>query len=308
MLFRNVIIRIIFLFLLTSSLSAGEIDTDRSHPFYLLKAGEKKLSASTGFLLEEHEYEKASSVQDLFEYQHWIHEVEGAIGFSGERLAGASLSFLSHGKVSKSYSPLLNISDESVRYQGLYALELYYQEHFKTQSSKNKMALEIRFKGSPIRGKESNNTYSGKDASLGLLYSHRHEDWRIYGDIHAEIIGRRKTRKSNGEMETFNAYSQFGTLLGAQWLREKFWVEGNALFYLTTDYNSHSPSYTRLTDKGFVVGGKFLVGFFLNEKSYLTLEHVRSGSNFNVITESNDDSTEFEIENQYSRLGVTWFF
>ncbi len=308
MLLRNVIIKFLFLALLPLSLLAQEIDTDISHPFYLLKPGEIKLHAETRYFMEEHEYEKASVVQDLFEYEHWHHEVEVAVGLKGQRLLGASLSFLSNGKVSKVYSPTLNIPNGNISYQGFYSFEVYYQEHLKTESDKNKMALEIRLKGSPLKGKESNNTYSGKDVSIGFLYSHRHHDWRIYGDIHAEVIGRKKTWKQNGELETVNAYSQFGTLLGAQWLLGKYFIEGNALFYLTTDYNSTSLSYTRLTDKGFVVGGKFAVGYFLSEHSFVTLEHVRRGSNFNVIAESTTEATEFEIETQYSKLGVSWYF
>lgn len=258
--------------------------------------------------MEEHEYEKAKVVQDLFEYKHWMNEVTSSFGLKGNRLIGGGVSFLHDGVVDKTYAPSLNIPRSSVHYKGVHAFTLFYQEHFQTENSKNKLALEIRGKGSPIKGRESNNTYSGKDISLALLYSHRHEDWRIFGNIHSEIIGRKKTKKVSGELETVNAYSQFGTEIGAQWLHDKIWLEGSAKFYLTTDYNSHSYSYTRLTDKGFVVGGNFLIGYHLNEKSYLTLEHVRQGSNFNVITESTTDATEFEIETQFTRLGVTWIF
>ena len=308
MLLRNVIIKYLLLLIVPFTLFAKEIDTDISHPFYLLKPGEIKLHAETRYFMEEHEYEKASTVQDLFEYEHWYYKIENAYGLSNGRLIGGSLSFISNGRLSKNYAPTLNIPDSRVSYQGFHAFELYYEEHFKADSDKNKLALRIKVKGSPLKGKESNNTYSGKDLSLGFLYSHRHEDWRFYGDIHADIIGREKTWKQNGEKETVNAYSQFGTLLGTQWLLGKWFVEGNALFYLTTDYNSHSASYTRLTDKGFIVGGKFALGYFLSERSFMTLEHVRKGSNFNVITESTNDATEFEIETQYSKLGVSWFF
>lgn len=308
MLFRNVSIKYLLLFLFSLPLLASENDSDITHPFYLLKAGEIKLSVESSYFLEEHEYEKAKVVQDLFEYKHYLSEIHAAFGLKDDRLIGGGFLFLHDGALEKSYSPSLNIPRSSVHYKGPHAFLLFYQEHFKTENDKNKLALEIRFKGSPIKGKETNNTYSGKDVSLGLLYSHRHENWRYFGSLRSDIIGRKKTTKDNGELETVNAYSQFGTELGAQWLSDKFWLEGAAKFYLTTDYNSHSLSYTRLTDKGFVVGGKFLVGYFLNDKTTLTVEHVRQGSNFNVIADSTTEATEFEIETQYTKLGVAWVF
>ncbi len=265
--------------------------------------------AENAYFEEEHEYEKAKIVQDLFEYTHWSHKFEALFGIKGERQAGISLQAVTNGKLYKEYSATLNIPKENFGYHGFHAIEVYYQEHFKTESDKNKWAVEFRFKGSPLNGKETNYSYSGKDFSMSLHYSHLHQDIRFYGELHTKVFGREKTRKFNGELEVVNAYSEFGNTIGLQWLKGDFWYEFNALFSLTTDYHSSSPSYTRLTDKGFVTGGKLLVGYRMTEKSTISLEHVRSGANFNVIADTaNANGTEFEIETQYSQLGVTWVF
>lgn len=219
------------------------------------------------------------------------------------------LSALGDGQLSKEYSPTFNIPKQYVEYKGFHAIEFFYQEHLKTTDEDNKMAFEVRFKGSPLNGKEANNTYQGKDISIALLYSHLHADeWLIYGTLESSIIGRKKMLRADGEIETVDAFSQFGTLLGVQWLQNQYWLEANALFYLTTDYISRSVNYSRITDKGFIIGGKILLGYFIKPNVTFTIEHVRQGQNFNVIAEETSEDKEFEIETQYTQLGITWFF
>lgn len=286
-----------------------EPSPDLAHPFYLLKPGEFTLSAQAGLFTEEHEYEVAKVVQDLFEYHHTLYKMASKIGLPGQRQFGIELSATAAGEVSKEYSPSFNIPKSYVQYKGFHAVEVFFQEHFETHDNKDKLAFEMRFKGSPIKGKEVNNTYQGKDIGIALLYSHTHSDeWRIYGDLRSTIIGRKKVTRYDNVLETTDTYSQFGAMAGVQWLKNKYWVEVNGLFYLTTDYISRSIDYTRVTDKGFVVGGKALFGYYIKPNVTLTIEHFRQGSNFNVITENMNDEKEFEIETQYTQLGVTWLF
>jgi hypothetical protein len=280
-----------------------------AHPFYLLKPGEFTLSAKAGLFAEEHEYEVAKVVQDLFEYNHNFYKLASTIGIPGQRQFGLELSALADGELSKEYSPTFNIPKQYIQYKGFHAIEFFYQEHLKTTDEDNQLAFEVRLKGSPLNGKEANNTYQGKDIAIALLYSHLHDnEWRIYGTLKASVIGKEKVTRSDGELETVDAFSQFGNLLGVQWLQNKYWLEANALFYLTTDYISRSVNYNRITDKGFIVGGKILFGYYIRPNITFTIEHLRQGQNFNVIAEQTSEDKEFEIESQYTQLGVTWFF
>lgn len=298
-----------FLSLFSLSVQAMESSPDLAHPFYLLKPGEFTLSAKAGLFMEEHEYEVANVVQDLFEYNHNFYKLASRIGLKGQRQIGIELSATADGEVAKEYSPSFNIPKSYVQYKGFHAAEIFFQEHLETHNEKNKLAFEIRFKGSPIKGKEVNNTYQGKDIGIALLYSHLHSnEWRIYGDVRATIIGRKKVTRYDGVLETTDTYSQFGPMVGIQWLKDKCWFELNGLFYLTTDYISRSVDYSRVTDKGFVIGGKLLGGYYINPNLTFTIEHVRQGSNFNVITENTIEEKEFEIETQYTQLGLTWLF
>lgn len=282
---------------------------DLAHPFFLLKPGQFTLHTKAGLFTEEHEYEVAKVVQDLFEYHHNFYKIGSTIGLPGQRQFGLELSATADGEVSKEYSPSFNIPKSYVQYKGFHAAEIFYQEHFTTDDSKNSLALEARFKGSPLKGKEVNNTYQGKDIGIAFLYSHLHDNtWRVYGEVRSTIIGRKKVTRYDGVLETVDAYSQFGTMLGFQYLKPKYWFEMNGHFSLTTDYISRSSDYTRVTDKGFVVGGKALFGYYLQPQTFVTIEHVRQGSNFNVITENTVDDKEFEIEMQYTQLGLTWLF
>lgn len=282
---------------------------DLAHPFYLLKPGEFTLSAKAGLFNEEHEYEIAGSVQDLFEYNHNFYKLASTVGLPGLRMLGIELSATADGEVSKFYSPALNIPKTYVQYKGFHAAEIFLQQHFENLQEKNKLAFEVRFKGSPLTGKEVNNTYQGKDIGIAILYSHLHSDeWRIFGDVRSTIIGRKKVTRFDGIIETTDTYSQFGTMVGFQWLQNKYWFEVSGLFYLTTDYISRSVNYSRITDKGFVIGGKAIFGYYLKPNINFTIEHVRQGSNFNVITETMTEEKEFEIETQYTQLGVTWLF
>lgn len=296
-------------FFLSSASFAAERPVDLTHPFYLLSKGEFTVEAKAGLFMEEFEFEKAKVVQDLFEYEHNFYHLGSIIGFSGNRQIGLEASFNDRGDLDKTYSPTLNLQTQNVAYKGFHALEVFFQQHFETDSEKNKLAFEVRTKGSPFKGKETNNTYSGKDIGFNLRYSHLHsDDWRIYGSIHAEVVGKKKIRKYDGELEVTSPYSEFGSLIGVQWLMGKFWMDLNGLFYLTTDYNTISSSYSRLTDKGFIIGGRFQMGYRLGPKTIVTATHQRQGSNFNVITEDTSQETEFEIETQFSQLGVTWLF
>lgn len=303
------LIRIFTLGILLVAANTTHAQVDLAHPFYLLDAGQATLELKSGIYLEEHEYEKAKVVQDLFEYEHTFYKLGGLLGLNGKKQIGLETTFLSNGKLSKQYSPLLNLPNHDISYKGFHALEGFFQQHFETENDKDQLAFEVRMKGSFLNGKETNNTYQGKDISISLLYSHTHrEEWRIYGDLHAEIIGKKTTLKHDGEEEIVSPYSQFGNLIGVQWLRGKFWFEVNGLFYLTTDYNSQSKSYTRLTDKGFVIGGKILAGYYITPEVIITVDHSRRGSSFNVISESTTEANVFEIETQYSQLGLTWLF
>lgn len=301
--------RLFILGLLVIAADTTHAQVDLAHPFYLLEAGQVSLELKAGLFIEEHEYEKAKVVQDLFEYEHTFYKLGGLLGLENKRQVGLEASILSDGKLNKQYSTLLNLPNQNISYKGFHALEGFFQQHFETDNDKDKLAFEIRLKGSFLNGKETNNTYQGKDISISLLYSHIHRDeWRIYGDLHAEIIGKKKIRKYDGEDEIVSPYSQFGNLIGVQWLHNKFWLEVNGLFYLTTDYNSQSKSYTRLTDKGFVIAGKIMAGYYINPGFIVTIDHSRRGSNFNVISESTTEANEFEIETQYTQLGLTWLF
>ena len=302
---------IIFHFLLSCMiLTFGSITwaSEHSHPFYLLQVNESQLKFRVGPLKEEHEFEKANVVQDLFQYEHWVQSVEGLFKLHNERQIGIGLEVLTFGKLSKDYSSTLNIPSQSLDYSGFHAVTFFYQEFIPTKNDKNKLAFEIRLKGSPLTGREKTNTYNGLDVSLSYLYSHQHDEWLVYGDLQADIIGSKRIRKDNGEIETINSYSRFGNLLGLQWKQKKFWVNLEGYFYLTTDYNSISPSYTRLTDKGFVVGGAILFGYEFNDKFYMTLSHDRHSSVFNIITESTTEGTEFEIETEQTILEAAWSF
>lgn len=286
-----------------------EPSPDLAHPFYLLKPGEFTLSAKAGLFIEEHEYEVAKVVQDLFDYNHNFYKLASTIGLKGERQIGIEVSATADGEVAKEYSASFHIPKSYVQYKGLHAIEVFYQEHFNTHDEEDKLVFEVRTKGSPLNGKETNYTYQGKDIGIALLYSHLHNDeWRIYGDVRSTIIGKKKVTRYDGVLETTDAYSQFGTMVGVQWLQNKYWLEANGLFYLTTDYISQSRDYSRMTDKGFVIGGKALFGYYIKPNITFTIEHVRQGSNFNVITEDTIEEKEFEIETQYTQLGVTWLF
>lgn len=281
---------------------------EKSHPFYLLDEKEIHLKAAIGLYFEEHEFEKAGVIQDLFENEHWSQNIEGLFKLHGPRQIGLGFSFQAFGKLKKEYSPTLGLPSESISYGGFHAATLFFQEHLQTKNEKNKMAIELRLKGSPLAGRERTNTYSGLDVSLSYLYSHQHDEWLLYGDLQADVIGAKKIRKNNGEKEIINAYSRFGNLIGLQWKQQKFWINLEGLFFLTTDYNSNSPSYTRLTDKGYVVGGTLLFGHTISPDLTITLSHTRHSSVFNVITESTTDGTEFEVEVEHTQLEGVWSF
>lgn len=310
MLFHSFMIKSLAIFILFSGpLLAQSHNTELAHPFYLLPSGDFTLELKGGLFMEEFEYEKAKVVQDLFEYEHTFYKVGSVVGLPQNRQFGIEVSFNDRGNLDKKYAPSLNLPTEDIAYKGFHAVEFFIQQHFEVESAKNKLAFEVRTKGSPLKGKETNNTYSGKDFSFSLLYSHLHnDDWRLYGTVHTGVIGKKKVRKQNSELEVTSPYSEFGSLVGVQRLMGKFWLDLNGLFYLTTDYNSVSPSYKRLTDKGFIVGGKFTAGYYLTPNMIMTLTHQRRGANFNVITEDNSEETEFEIETQSSQLGMTWHF
>jgi hypothetical protein len=300
-----------FLFLLIIPLQVFA-STEIAHPFHFLAPGETEITFRSSFFREEHEYEKAKVFQDLFKYKHYAYKIAlltpFLTSFSGKRQIGFETASNDHGRLTKIYAPSTGLPNESFTYKGFQYLEIFYQEYLKTKDEKSKMGLELRLKGSPLNGKETNNTAQGKDFSISFLYSYDHNDWRIFGKLTSEVIGRKKIQKFDGNREVVNTYSKFGNRIGFQWLQNKYWLEASGHFALTTDYNSKSSNYNRLTDKGFGLGAKFLLGINLTPDLILTLDHSRESLNFNVITEVFDESTEFEIEKDETQLGVTWLF
>lgn len=290
------------------SVEASELLNDLSHPFYKVENNKYSFFLQSGYFVEENEFEKAKVTQDLFEYDHLFYRMGSVFNVHKNTQAEINVEAQSNGTLYKKYSPALNLPVQDVYYHGFHAIEIKLQQFLKTDSDNDSLMFQLKLKGSPLKGKESNNTSEGKDVAISLFWSHKHNQWRGFGEIKSEIIGRKKIIQSNGDLETFDTYSRFGSMIGAQWLGEKFWLEGSTLFYLTTDYNTRSPTYSRTTDKGFVIGGKILTGYFFNPKSSVTIEHVRSGSNFNIVTDSTTDITEYEIEIKYTKLGFSWLF
>lgn len=301
-------IKLLLGLLFSFNLFAAEAVLDLAHPFYLLPPGKFTVFTRAGYFIEENEFEKAKVTQDLFEYDHVYYKLGSVFNLHGNSQAEINLEAQGYGTLYKKYSPGLNLEQQDVDYHGLHAIEIKLQQHLKTDSTKDGLMVQLKFKGSPLKGKETNNTYQGKDIAVSLYWSHRHDQYRVFGEILSEVFGRKKITQYNGDIETIDAYSQFGSMIGGQLLSDKFWFEGQALFYLTTDYNSRSRTYTRITDKGFVIGGKMLMGVYLTPNSNLTVEHYRGGKNFNIVTESTTEATDYEIELQYTQLGVTWMF
>lgn len=261
-----------------------------------------------GHFREKQEFERAQVRQDTFENDHYFYKLGAAVSLGEKKQLEVNIEVNDYGKLYKEYSPSLNLPVQHISYRGFHAMELMFLQQLKTDSDQDSLAFQVKLKGSPLRGREINNTYQGFDLALSLLWAHQHGPWRIHGKVNSEIIGKKEIIQQAGGLEIIDAYSQFGAVLGLQWLQDIYWLEVSSLFYLTTDYNSRSPSYNRLTDKGFAVGGKILAGHYLTPKTVLTLEHVKKGAQFNLITESTSDANEFEIEIQYTQLGVTWFF
>lgn len=65
---------------------------DLAHPFFLLKPGDFTLQAKFGAYSEEHEYEVAKVVQDLFEYTHNFYQIGAMIGLPDQRQLGLEIS------------------------------------------------------------------------------------------------------------------------------------------------------------------------------------------------------------------------
>lgn len=300
--------RSVLLFFILSAPVFAQTIPELAHPFHLLTKGQVELNLETGFFREEHEYEKAKIVQDLFKYRHYYSKIGSVVGLPDTRQVGLQIAFTENGRLTKQYSPSTSLSNDNLTYHGFQYFDFFFQEHLKTRDQKTKMAIELRIKGSPLKGKETNNTSQGKDISLSFLYSYDHKNWRAFGRLRSEVLGRKKIQKYDGHLEIINAYSSFGNLLGVQWLHDKFWLEASGHFALTTDYNSQSANYNRMSDKGFGIGGELLVGLYTSPTTTITLKHARSSLNFNIITAVFAENTEFEIEKEETQLGVTWLF
>lgn len=269
-----------------------------------LKPDEKIFGIQTGYISSEVEYEHNELVVSHYDSKYLRTEISYAEGFSHDFMARLMISAGAFGTLEKTHDQSLTLPNQKIRFHGIQGFDFKLQKLLPFSNEKTKYTVQVGTRGSLQTPKETNMAYGGFDFHMSLHWSHRHEDHYFYGNIKSEIVGRKKVALISGDKEVTDAYSILGTQIG--YLYQFFSI--TPYFYHTTDYNTRTPYFKRLTDKGFIWGAevKFFKSLTPNLDIFIT--HMRESYIFNIIDSSFDGEIDYEIERNETYLGFLWAF
>lgn len=275
--------------------------TEIYNPLRVLVGGEREFVIAQKWLQQEREYEGNTTILDERDYSSWATNVGVGFGIWRGFSVKVESEYAYGGELRKTFDSSLGFSNQHIRYSGLRWLGLTLQYY----SSKKDLVFELYGRSNILQARERNASLGGSDAGFALKYLHSLSSLTLHGRLFAEVNGKKRTFRVDGERETVDPYTKFGNELNFRYDFSRFWVTLGGHFLLATDFVTRSPSYSRSSDKGFGVGGVFEIGY-QNKTWGVRTWHKRSSEVFNVIPEESSEQREFEIEDQNSGLELTW--
>lgn len=279
--------------------------------FFHLNPNEQIFSIQSGYISSEIEYEQNNIVKSHYDAKYLRTEFGYSLGLPHDLMVQSTISAGAYGTQEKNHDSSLNISNQKNHFHGIQGFEFKLQRILPFTNQKTKYAFQLGSRGSLQTPKETNLAYGGFDIFMSLHWSHQHDTHYFNGNIKSEIVGRKKTKLQNGNKEVSDAYSVLGVQIGYIYTTSSSTPFGFSIephIYHTTDYNTRNPNFNRITDKGFIFGGK--INFFKSIAPNLDLyfSHMRESYIFNVVDPTVSGEVDYEIERNETYLGFLWAF
>ncbi len=264
-------------------------------------------SLKIGEYSSEREYEDGDTVLDQRDLTAWFLNLTKGHIFNSQFSVefGAEVEFF--GESAHRFNHNYNQPTLDFRYKGLRALSARGIYHYQN-SSHRKQGLLLELHGLPWRG------HDGRAGLGGLNVGGAHlSRWTFESGLFTQTLlkvmffGPKKIVKNSHELERTDPYSsvELQTTLGYQ--PSSWFMSLTPGFGLSNDYNIHSASYNRQSDKGFSLHIKATLAYLFSTGT-LSLEHVRRSRIFNNISDLPSEEIDFEIESNSTSLEYIWAF
>ena len=173
---------------------------------------------------------------------------------------------------------------------------------YEFRSKKDSWNQQIFFKMNPFDIEEQPKKIyrGGHDIFLEYRFSHKYEEDSLYGNVYSHYFGKKNYYQPGDRRPSVKeAYTEVGLDLGYLYRIGRKWslqIEGQ--FALSSDYDVITPDLKKTADKGYLIGAKFGVNYFLNKTWALQATHYRASRVYNATNEDRTQEIDYEIEDK----------
>ena len=283
------------------------------HPYFIPNFKDSILTIGAGNGHREIEYENAGSKIDDQIYKFNESHLNYVVSPWDFLALGLRLSY----DFDREYE--LKFGESSSRFgedpvqsssSGLLDPELFFIYEFIP--FKDSWSQQLVIGGNPfdIKEKPGKNYRGGNDVFVEYRFSKRREDGYMYGKLFSNYYGKKRTFLPGDTRATkVESFTEVGLQLGylfKSYEKVSFLLEG--VFALSSDYNIETPELTRTADKGFIIGGKIGVNYFLSSKTYVQVTFDKSSYIYNATNEDLDQDIDYEFENYTLNFNFSYLF
>ncbi len=181
---------------------------------------------------------------------------------------------------------------------------------YEFNSMKDSWNQQVYFKMNPFDIEEQPRKIyrGGHDIALEYRFSHSYEEDSMYGKIFSHYFGKKDFYIPGDSRRSFSqAYTEVGLELGYLFrLSDKWSIQTEGLFALSSDYDVVTPEITKTADKGFIIGGLIGINYFMTKNVMLQVQHIRSSRIYNATNEDRSLEIDYEVEDKMNYVGLIY--
>ncbi len=181
---------------------------------------------------------------------------------------------------------------------------------YEFRSKKDSWNQQVFFKMNPFDIEEQPKKIfrGGHDIFLEYRFSHQYDEDTMYGRLFSHYFGKKNYfQPGDSRKSVIEPYTEVGLELGYLYrINDKWTLQADGLFALSSDYDVITPELTKTADKGFVIGGRFGVNYKLNRNWVVQLQHIRSSRIYNATNEDRNQQIDYEVEDKINFVGLLY--
>lgn len=148
----------------------------------------------------------------------------------------------------------------------------------------------------------------GHNIFLEYRFSHSYDEDALYGKIFSHYFGKKNFYQPGDSRKSIKeAYTEVGLNLGYMYrLNESWSFQAGGTFALSSDYDVITPELKKTADKGYIIGMKLGVNYFLRPEMAIQTTYSTSSRIYNATNEDLSQDIDYEIEGKVFFVGLLY--